>query len=322
MTDRLPASMAGAVDLSGLAARHARPAAPAAPAPAADGAAPADGSAPAGGVGVIVDVTDADFAQVVELSRTVPVIIDIWAEWCGPCKQLTPILERLVTAYEGRIVLAKVDADRNPQLVQAFQAQSIPTVAAVIGGRPAALFTGAIPEAQVRDVLEQVLAFAAQEGVTGRLPVGDGAEAPAAPEEPPLPPLHQEAHDALDRGDLAASIDAYERAIVANPRDADAVAGLANVRLLQRLDGTTADGIRSAAADAPTDVAAQMLVADLDLSGGHVEDAFARLLDLVAATTGDERRDVRLRLVDLFEIVGADDPRVAQARRRLTTLLY
>ncbi|SDH94733.1 tetratricopeptide repeat protein [Agrococcus jejuensis] len=316
MTDRLPASMAGAVDLSGLAARHARPAAP-------QQAAPADGTAaPQGGVGVIVDVGDADFAQIVELSRTVPVVIDIWAEWCGPCKQLTPILERLVTEYAGRIVLAKVDADQNPQLVQAFQAQSIPTVAAVIGGRPAALFTGAIPEAQVVDVLEQVLAFAAQEGVTGRLPVGEPGEPPEEPAEPPLPPLHQEAHDALDRGDLAAAIDAFERAIVANPRDGEAVAGLANVRLLERLQGTTADGIRQAAAEAPDDVAAQMLVADLDVSGGHVDDAFARLLDLVAATTGEQRQDVRLRLVDLFEIVGADDPRVGAARRRLTTLLY
>lgn len=316
MTDRLPASMAGAVDLSGLAARHARPA-------AGQQSAPADGSAaPQGGVGVIVDVGDADFAQIVELSRTVPVVIDIWAEWCGPCKQLTPILERLVTAYAGRIVLAKVDADQNPQLVQAFQAQSIPTVAAVIGGRPAALFTGAIPEAQVADVLEQVLAFAAQEGVTGRLPVGDAGDQSEEPAEPPLPPLHQEAHDALDRGDLAAAIDAYERAIVANPRDGDAVAGLANVRLLERLQGTTADGIRRAAAEAPDDVAAQMLVADLDVSGGHVDDAFARLLDLVAATTGEQRQDVRLRLLDLFEIVGADDPRVAAARRRLTMLLY
>jgi len=316
MTDRLPASMAGAVDLSGLAARHARPAAP------QQQPAPADGETPNGGVGVIVDVTDADFAQIVELSRTVPVVIDIWAEWCGPCTQLTPILERLVTAYAGRIVLAKVDADRNPQLVQAFQAQSIPTVAAVIGGRPAALFTGAIPEAQVADVLEQVLAFAAQEGVTGRLPVGEPGDEPAEPAEPPLPPLHQEAHDALDRGDLAGAIDAFERAIVANPRDGEAVAGLANVRLLERLQGASADEIRRAAAEAPGDVDAQMRVADLDVSGGHVEDAFARLLELVAATTGDERQQVRLRLLDLFEIVGADDPRVGAARRRLTTLLY
>jgi len=314
MTDRLPASMAGAVDLSGLAARHARPAAPQQPTQ--------DGETPQGGAGVIVDVGDADFAQIVELSRTVPVVVDIWAEWCGPCTQLTPILERLVTAYAGRIVLAKVDADRNPQLVQAFQAQSIPTVAAVIGGRPAALFTGAIPEAQVADVLEQVLAFAAQEGVTGRLPVGEPGEQPPEPAEPPLPPLHQEAHDALDRGDLAAAIDAFERAVVANPRDGEAIAGLANVRLLDRLQGASADEIRRAAAEAPGDVAAQMLVADLDVSGGHVEDAFARLLELVAATAGDERQQVRLRLIDLFEIVGADDPRVAAARRRLTTLLY
>ena len=140
--------------------------------------------------------------------------------------------------------------------------------------------------------------------------------------EQPLPPLHQEAHDALDRGDLAAAIDAFERAVVANPRDGEAIAGLANVRLLDRLQGASADEIRRAAAEAPGDVAAQMLVADLDVSGGHVEDAFARLLELVAATAGDERQHVRLRLIDLFEIVGADDPRVAAARRRLTTLLY
>ncbi|WP_031224186.1 tetratricopeptide repeat protein [Agrococcus pavilionensis] len=308
---RLPASMGGAVDLSALAARHEQPA-----------AAPASGGAPGGVPSAIIDVTDADFAQVVELSNRVPVIIDIWAEWCGPCKQLSPVLERLIEGHGGRLVLAKVDADANPQLVQAFNAQSIPTVAAVIGGRPAPLFTGALPEEQVKDVLEQVLAFAEQQGITGRVPVGDGEEAPAEPAPEPVPPLHQEAYDALEIGDLPAAIAAFEKAIAQNPRDAEAIAGLAQVSLLSRLQGKSADEVRAAAAADPRDIDAQMLAADLDLSGGHVEDAFLRLLELMATLSGDEKQDVRLRLLDHFEIVGLDDPRVVAARKRLTALLY
>lgn len=305
--DTIPASLGGAVDLSALAARRDQPA--------------QEAPRAAGGPGVIVDIGDADFGQIVELSSSVPVIIDIWAEWCGPCKQLSPVLERLIEGYGGRLVLAKVDADANPQLVQAFNAQSIPTVAAVIGGRPAPLFTGALPEDQVKDVLEQVLAFAEQQGITGRVPVaGDAPE--AEPEPEPVPPLHQEAYDAIDAGDLDTAIAAFEKAIAQNPRDTDAIAGLAQVRLLARLRGHGADDIRAAAAERPSDVEAQLLAADLDLSGGHVEDAFLRLLDLMATLVGDEKQDVRLRLLDYFEVVGLDDPRVNAARRRLTTLLY
>lgn len=309
--EHMPASIAGAVDLSGLAARHQQQA-----------AAPQAGASPAQAPGVIIDVTDADLSTVVELSNRVPVIVDIRAAWSEPSTQLSPILERLVEGQRGKLVLAKVDADRNPQLVQAFQAQSVPTVAALIGGRPAPLFTGALPEEQVQDVLAQVLEFAAQQGITGSVPVGDSAEPEQEPAPAPVPPLHQEAYDAIDAGELDTAIAAFEKAIAQNPRDAEAIAGLAQVRLLARLQGRGADEIRAAAAEAPDDTEAQMLVADLDLSGGHVEDAFLRLLELVGARSGDAKQDVRLRLLDLFEIVGLDDPRVAAARRRLTTLLY
>ncbi|SDR70187.1 putative thioredoxin [Agrococcus carbonis] len=311
--ESMPASIAGAVDLSALAARHQQAQAP----QQAAGGSATGGAAP----GVVIDITDADMASLVELSDRVPVILAIVASWSEPSAQLAPVLERLVTAQRGRLVLAKADADRSPQIVQAFQAQSVPTVAAVIGGRPAPLFSGALPEDQLQDVLAQVLEFAAQQGITGTVPVGDG-EQPAEPAPEPVPPLHQEAYDAIDAGDLDAAIAAFEKSIAQNPRDADAIAGLAQVRLLSRLQGKAAEEIRSAAASSPSDVEAQMLVADLDLSGGHVEDAFGRMLELLGTLSGDEKQDVRLRLLDLFEIVGLDDPRVNAARKRLTTLLY
>jgi putative thioredoxin len=301
------AVLRGAVDLSGL---RNRPAAP----PATDGAPPASG-------GLVVDVTDATFPQVLELSRTVPVVVDLWAEWCGPCKQLSPILEKVVIELAGRVVLAKVDVDANPQLAQGFRAQSIPMVVALIAGQPVPLFTGAVPEQQVREVFDQLLQVAAQNGVTGS--VDAGTEEPGAePAEPPLPPLHAEAYAAIEAGDYARAADAYERALAENPGDEDARAGLGQVRLLQRVEGVDAGAVRDAAAAAPRDVAAQLTVADLDVAGGHVEDAFGRLLDLFAAVDGDERVAVRERLVELFGLVGDADPRVGDARRRLASLLF
>lgn len=317
-----PAGLRGAVDLSSLVNRAQ------APAPAGPGAASPEGAAPAGGAvpSLVVDVTDASFSAVLELSNTVPVIVDIWAEWCGPCKQLSPVLEKIVIEYAGRMVLAKVDADTNPQLTQAFQAQSIPTVAAVIGGRPVSLFVGALPEAQVRDVLEQVLELAAQNGVTGTIDVAgapaDADGTPAEPEPEPLPPHHQDAYDAIERGDYIAAQEAYRTAIAQDPRDQLAVAGLAQVSLLERLQGATMAEVRNAAASDPANLDAQLAVADLDLSGGHVDDAFDRLLMVFPTLDADGKNTVRTRMLDYFEIVGADAPSVVSARRRLTMLLY
>ncbi|QKJ19302.1 tetratricopeptide repeat protein [Microbacterium hominis] len=311
MTDAAPAALRGAVDLSALRNR---------PEPAAAGGAPTAGAVPS----LVMDVTDETFPQAMELSRTVPVVIDLWAEWCAPCKQLSPALERVVTELGGRIVLAKVDVDANPQIAQAFRAQSIPMVVGLIAGQPVPLFTGAVPEEQVREVFAQLLQLAAQHGVTGSVSVADG-EAPeqaGQPEEPPLPPLHAEAYAAIEAGDYPRAIAAYEKALAENPRDADARAGLGQVRLLDRVSGANLQAARDAAAAAPHDVAAQFLVADLDVSGGHVDDAFARLLDLFAALPGDQRGPVRERLIELFGLVGDADPRVAQARARLAALLF
>ena len=227
-------------------------------------------------------------------------------------------------ARGGRLVLAAADADRSPQLVQAFQAQAIPTVVAVVAGRPVPLFAGVQPDEVIDQVFDQLLELGAQHGVTGRIePADESADGETAePVEEPLPPLHQEAYDAIERGDFAAASSAYRTAIAENPRDALAVAGLAQVNLLGRLDGKTLDEIRNAAASAPLDLDAQLDVADLDLSGGHVDDAFDRLLELFPTLDAEGRKRVRERLIEFFEIVGTDDPRVVAARRRLTNLLY
>ena len=307
------AVLRGAVDLSALRNRPETP---------------ADGSAPAGNGGavpsLVMDVTDASFPQVLELSRTVPVVVDLWAEWCGPCKQLSPILEKVVTELGGRVVLAKVDVDANPQLAQAFRAQSIPMVVALLAGQPVPMFTGAVPEQQVREVFAQLLQVAAQNGVTGTVAVDGAPEETdaAAPAEPELPPLHAEAFDAIEAGDYSRAVAAYEKALAENPRDADAAAGLAQVRLLDRVQGADLQEARAAAAASPLDVDAQLAVADLDVAGGHVDDAFDRLLELFAALPADDRSPVRERLLELFGLVGDGDPRVLRARGRLASLLF
>ena len=301
--------MRGAVDLAAVAAAAKRRQQPP-PAPAAAGS-------------FVVDVDEAAFQSVViEQSMTVPVVVDLWAEWCEPCKALSPVLERLAVEYGGRFLLAKVDVDANPRLGQVFQAQSIPMVVAVVKGQPVPLFQGAVPEQQVRAFLDELLKVAGANGVTGVLAGDAPTSEPVDDVEPPLPPLHQEAFDAIERDDLPAAAAAYQKALAQNPADDLASAGLAQVQLLLRTDGVDPAAARAAAAAAPQDPAAQTLVADLDVLGGHVEDAFTRLVDTVRVTAGEERNAVRAHLVELFSIVGPQDERVVKARRALTAALY
>jgi putative thioredoxin len=310
-------SLRGAVDLSALVRRANAPQ----PAPGAPGA-PGDatGGAPAP-PGLVFPADDANFESVIDLSTRVPVVVEFYAPG------LEPALAAMVASYGGKLVLATVDGSANPQLAQAFQIREVPAVAAIVGGRPVNLFLGIPSDAEIRQVLDELLTLAAQNGVTGTVPVDpDAASAvdapPAEPVEEPLPPHHQEAYDAIAAGDYAGAVAEYRLAIAQNPRDALAVAGLAQASLLLRLDGANASAIREAVAAAPTNPDAALAVADLDVSGGHLDDAFDRLLELFPTLDPKQKDAVRARLLEYFEIAGAEDPRVLAARRRLTNLLY
>jgi putative thioredoxin len=289
-------SLRGAIDLSSLVNARGPAATPAGPQSQ-----------------LVIKATDATFTSILELSNTVPVIVEFYGAG------LEPLLSRMIEQYDGRLALATVDAAANPQLTQAFQVQGVPTVAAVVAGRPVQLYEGDYPDAEVRTVFDQVLQLALENGVTGKVELPEpGAE----PAEEPLPPHHQEAYDAISSGDYATAIAEYKTAIAQNPRDALAHAGLAQVSLLQRVEGHSADDVRAAAAADPKSLPAALALADLDVTLGGADDAFELLLDLFPTLDADGKNQVRTRLLDYFEIVGGDDPRVVAARRRLTGLLY
>lgn len=308
------AALRGAVDLSSLANRGTNATPP-------NGESPQQGSGTTTVADLVLDGSDSQVESFVQLSMTVPVIVDFWSERSEPSKQLTASLTTIVRESGGKLLLMKVDADSNPQLAQAFQAQSVPLVGLLLGGRPMQLFQEVPPENQLREIVQQVLQIAQQQGVSGTVAVeGGGTEETV--EEKPLPPLHQEAQDAIEAGDYDRAIAAYDKAIAQSPKDDEARAGRAQVALLVRLDGRGLEEIRQAAAAAPDDIDAQMAVADLDVSGGHVEDAFDRLLTLFSDADDESRKAVRERLLDLFQVVGNADSRVTRARARLASLLF
>lgn len=287
-----PSSLRGAVDLSALADPRRRE----------------PSGAPS--TSLVRSASDATFTDILDLSNTLPVIVEFFGQGT------VATLGDLIGQYGGRLVLATVDAVANPQLREAFQVTQVPTVAAVVAGRPVQLYVGDLPEADVRRIFDQVLELGAEHGATGQL----DAEAAAEPVEEPLPPHHQEAFDAISAGDYATAIAEYKTAIAQNPRDSLAVAGLAQVGLLQRLEGVSESDVRALAATG--DLAASLSAADLDVSGGDAASAFELLLTLFPTLDAAGKNTVRTRLVDYFEILGTDDPLVVAARRRLTALLF
>lgn len=308
-------NLRGAVDLSSLKQRPASPAGTGTP---QEGAQP--GAAP-GAQELKVNVTEGNFQQLVELSAQVPVVFALWASYSPESAAVLEVLERVVGGYGGRLVLGSADIEAFPQLAQAFQVQAVPTAVAVLKGQPVPLFQGSADEQQVRSLFDELLKVAAANGVTGSLGAGGAEEdAPA-----PLPPLHQAAFDAIEAGDYAAAADAYRQALTEMPADHEAKAGLAQVELMGRLQPISAqdsEALRTLAANEPDNLEAQLGVADLDVAGGHVEDALSRLVSFIGRNFGPERETARVRLLELFDVVGAADERVAKARQSLARVLF
>ncbi|GAA0465892.1 co-chaperone YbbN [Actinoplanes capillaceus] len=296
----------GAVDLSAL--RPAAPAKPAAPSRPAAPAATSEAGVPSMVPGVnpetVIDVTEADFQAVLERSLTTPVLLDFWADWCDPCKKLSPVLERLAAEYDGAWILGKVNVDLNPRLAQVFRVQGIPQVTAVIGGQPVEGFSGVLPEAQIRQYIDAVLKAAGVEVAT--------------PEDPRL----DAADDALMTGDLDQAEAAYRKILAESPADAAAESGLAQVELYRRISGADPSSVLAKAAADPDDLAAQRLAADIEVLSGQAPDAYARLIGLIKRTAGDDREAVRKHLLSLFLVAGPEDPAVAGARRALASALF
>ncbi|MEV7076835.1 tetratricopeptide repeat protein [Streptomyces sp. NPDC091972] len=319
-------SMSGVVDLAAVkAAQEAKAKAEQARAEAARHGGGPGAVSPAD---LVIDVDEAGFERdVLQRSTEVPVVIDFWAEWCEPCKQLSPVLEQLVVEYNGRLLLAKIDVDANQMLMQQFGVQGIPAVFAVVAGQALPLFQGAAGKEQIQQTLDQLVQVAEQRfGLTGLTVDPDARPGAAAqPAEVPAGPydaLLEAAVRALDAGDFGGAVQAYKNVLSDDPGNSEAKLGLAQAELLQRVQSLDPQQTRKDAAERPGDAQAQIAAADLDLVGGHVEDAFGRLIDTVRRTAGDERDTVRLRLLELFEVVGADDPRVSAARRALSRALF
>ncbi|MFD3992511.1 tetratricopeptide repeat protein [Streptomyces sp. NPDC058583] len=319
-------SMSGVVDLAAVkAAGEAKAKAEQTRAAAAR----QGGSAAVPPSALVIDVDEAGFERdVLQRSAEVPVVLDFWAEWCEPCKQLSPLLERLAVEYNGRFLLAKIDVDANQMLMQQFGIQGIPAVFAVVAGQALPLFQGAVPEAQIRETLDQLIQIGEERfGLTGIVVDAngegpDGGTAAAAQPVGPYDALLEAAMSALDAGDLAGAVQAYKNVLADDPAHPEAKLGLAQAELLARVQDLDPTAVRKAAADGPADVTAQIAAADLDLVGGHVQDAFGRLVETVRRTAGEDRDAARLRLLELFEVIGADDPRVTAARQALARVLF
>ncbi|MPY77096.1 MAG: tetratricopeptide repeat protein [Actinophytocola sp.] len=311
----MSASLAGAVDLSGLKQR-----AEAASQQQAAGGGQQAGAPPRAG-GAVIDVTESSFqSDVVERSMEQLVVVDLWAEWCGPCKQLGPLLDKLANEANGAWVLAKVDVDANPRIAQLFGAQSIPTVVAIAGGQPVDAFSGALPEPEIRKWLTSLLDTLRDKlpGIKAAEEAGGQVEAEVEEQEDPR---FTEAEAAFERGDFAEAEAAYQRILAEEPANAEAKAALNQVRFAARTDSIDPAVIETSNAD-PADPKAAMSAADVEVAHQRPEEAFARLIAAIRVNAGETRDELRNHLVELFELFDPADERVSKARRDLASALF
>ncbi|GAB3021426.1 thioredoxin [Nocardioides flavus (ex Wang et al. 2016)] len=312
-----PFSRPGAIDLSGLG----KPA-PKASAPTGRPS-PQPGPPGAGGASYSVLVDEQGFQGLLEQSMTAPVLLVFYSRTRMPeSGQLADDLATVVEEHEGRYLLGLVDIDAAPQIAQAMQIPSIPLVVAVVDGRPMPLLQDPLPIDELRTALTQVGQQLTAQGITGRHQPRSGGAPAAAGEEEVVDPRYAPAQDALAAGDIEGAVAEYQKLADANPADVEAAGGLAMAKVMQRTQGVDLNAARAAAAENPDDVDAQTLVADLDMLGGHVEDAFTRLVNLVARTSDKDRERARDHLLGLFAAVGNDDPRVLAGRRSLASALF
>lgn len=312
-------SMFGAVDLSTLAPTTPARTSPAGstPSPAAAGQELAGSHAQGVPAPLIVDVDAASLRDVADVSTRVPVILILHTPRSQASTALAELLSRLAEEYQGRFELARVDIDAAPEVAQAFQVQSVPAIVALIGGQPVPVLQGTIEEPSLRELLERVLEVAAANGVTGRLDLG--REAPAEPEESEV---ERQVREAMERGDYAAAEAVYDHAIAQSPGDGDLRAGRAQVRVLIRMEGKDPTELLAAADANPQDVDAALAGADASLAMGDIDACLGRALEAVRSHQGEERETARLRLLELFEVIGSTSPEVARARRHLASILY
>ena len=323
-------NLAGAVDLEAL--KHK-----------VDAAAGESGGAPAAG-GYVTDVDSSGFESMVRMSATYPILLLMWQSDDNRYFDLAGKLADIVNGLKGQIQLARMDIGSNPEIVQALRMQGAPALYALIGGRPMPILQGMPSDdelAQVRDqILPQLIAAARQSGVTGNAPyIGDGSPdssgstqgsggqdasdaGAAGPSGPQIPAGHEEAYGFARNGEYAKAAAAYKKIAESDPHDSVAAREYAKAALLDRNGASDVRVVRQAAGDDPDSVEAQMDAADIDMIGGHIEDAFSRLLDFLAAGHRQDTDAVRQRLLEYFAIPEAGDDRVRRARARLSALMY
>lgn len=307
------AALRGAIDLSGLKKR---------PSAGAAGSAPAAGS-PRQGPGHVLEVTDATFQEAVATTTSVAAVLVLYSSAIAESSDFIDVVVQAAGDTGGRLQVMSADIDSALAIRQAFQVQSVPMVFGLVQARPVPLFGGVYSREEVAAVFGQLVELATQQGVTGA--VGSPApdeDHPADVTEPELSAHHEAAFAAIEAGDFDGAADAYRRALADDPADEDARLGLAQVGLLRRTAGVDMRAARMTAAERPDDLEAQLLVADLDVLGGHVEDAFTRLVDLVRRTSEEDRDRVRTHLIGLFEVVGPTDERVRKGRSSLMSALF